>query len=133
MLRSEHRKANKPICVVERMEALEKLKKDKRSLKSSLTKYLNELAVELSLEAPKERLQDIEKRRDELLELLDNIQALYKEKSETKNAALIEEEADGIVDRVDSETSGARFFLAKGAAKTITCDQAFFVKGDGKK
>ena len=28
------------------MEALEKLKKDKRSLKSSLTKYLNELAVE---------------------------------------------------------------------------------------
>ena len=64
------------------MEDLEKLKKDKRSLKSSLTKYLNELAVELSLETPKkekitERLQqevDIEKRRDELLEVLDNIQ-----------------------------------------------------------
>ena len=105
------------------MEALEKLKKDKRSLKLSLTKYLNELAVELSLEAPKkekitERLQDIEKRRDELLELLDNLQALYKEKSETTNAALIEEETDGIVDRVDSETSGARLFLAKGGAKT---------------
>ena len=46
---------------------------EERSLKSSLTKYLNELAVEFSLEAPKkekitERLQDIEKRRDELLE-----------------------------------------------------------------
>ena len=61
--------------------------------------------MELSLEAPKkeriaERLQDIEKRRDELLELLDNLQALYKEKSETTNAASMEEEADGTVDRV---------------------------------
>ena len=79
--------------------------------------------MELSLEAPRkeritERLQDIEKRRDELLELLDNLQALYKEKNKTTNAASIEEEADGIVDRFDSETSGARLFLAKGAAKT---------------
>ena len=100
------------------MEGLEKLKKDKRSLKTSLTKYLNELAVELSLETPKkeritERLQDIEKRRDELLELLDNLQALHKEKSEMTNAASIEEEANGMVDRVDSETSGAWLFLAK--------------------
>ena len=91
------------------MEDLEKLKKDKRSLKSSLTKYLNELVVELSLEAPKkeritERWQDIEKRRDELLQLLDNLQALYKEKSEMTNVASIEEEGNGIVDRVHSET-----------------------------
>ena len=81
-------------------------KKEKRLLKSSLTKYLNELAAELSLEAPKkerimERLQDIEKRQDELLKLLDNLQALYKEKSEMTNAASIEEEADGILDRVE--------------------------------
>ena len=115
MPRSEHRKANKLICVVGRMEDLEKLKKDKRLLKSSLTKYLNELAVELSLEMPKkeritERLQDIEKRRDELLEVLDNLQALYKEKSEETNVASIEVEADGIVDRVDSEMSGAQLF-----------------------
>ena len=105
------------------MKDLEKLKKDKCSLKASLTKHLNELAVELSLEAPKkerisERLQDIEKRWDELLKLLDNLQALYKEKSKMTNAASIEEDADGIVDRVDSETSGVRLFLAKGAAKT---------------
>ena len=77
------------------MEVLEKLRKDKWSLKSSLIKYLNELAVELSLEAPTkeritERLQNIEKRRDELPEPLDNVQALYKEKSETTNAASIE-------------------------------------------
>jgi len=58
------------------METLEKLKKDKRSLQSSLTKYLNELAVELTLEAPKkdriaERLNGTEKWRDKLLELLE--------------------------------------------------------------
>lgn len=105
------------------MENLEKLKKDKRSLESSLTKYLNELAVELSVEAPKnerivDRLNDIEKRRDELLELLENLQALYKENKVTANVASIEEEADGIVDRVDSETRGARFFLAKRVAKS---------------
>ena len=108
MARSEHQKANKLICVVGRMEDLEKLKEDKQSLKSSLTNYLNELVVELSLEAPKkeritERLQDIEKRWDELLELLDDLQALYKKNRETTNAASIEEEADGIVDRVDAK------------------------------
>ena len=65
-----------------------------------------------------DRLNDIEKRRDELLELLENIQALYKESKETANVASIEEEADGIVDRVDNETKGARLFLAKGVAKS---------------
>ena len=78
--------------------------------------------MELSLKTPKkekiaERLQDIEKRRDELLELLDNLQTLYKEKNEAVSLASIEEEADGIVDRVDSGTSGARLFLVKGVAK----------------
>ena len=53
----EHRKANKFVCFVGSIETLEKLKKDKRSLKSSLTKYLNELAVESSLEAPKKELR----------------------------------------------------------------------------
>jgi len=43
---------------------------------------------------------------------------LYKEKSKTTNAAPIQEEANGIVDRVDSKMSGARLFLAKGTAKT---------------
>ena len=45
-----------------------------------------------------ERLQDIKNRRDELLEVLDNLQALYKEKSEATIVASIEVEADGIVD-----------------------------------
>ena len=85
------------------MEDLEKLKKDKWALKSSLTKYLNDLAVELSLEMPKkgkimERLQDIQKRQDELLELLDNLQTLYKEMNEAASLASVEEEDDSIVD-----------------------------------
>ena len=79
--------------------------------------------MELSLEAPKkeriaERLNDIEKRREELLELLEELQAMYKENNERTNVASIVEEADGIVDRVDSETRGARLFLAKGVAKS---------------
>lgn len=116
-------KSKKFICIVGSMENLEKLKKDKQSLKSSLTKYLNELAVELSVEALKnkrivDRLNDIEKRRDELLELLENLQALYKENKETANVLSIEEEANDIVDRVDSEMRGARLFLAKGVAKS---------------
>ena len=119
-------KSKKFICIVGSMENLEKLKKDKRSLKSSLTKYLNKLALELLLESPKnerivDRLNDIEKRRDELLELLENLQALYKESKESKetaNVASIEEEANGIMDRVDNETKGARLFLAKGVAKS---------------
>ena len=44
----------KSISLSVSMENLEKLKKDKRALKSSLNKCLNELAVELSLEAQKE-------------------------------------------------------------------------------
>jgi len=84
---------------------------------------MNKLAVELTLEVPKkeriaERLNDIEKWRDELLELLEKLQAMYKENKEMTSVASIEEEADGIVDRVDSETRGARLFLAKGVAKS---------------
>ena len=106
MPRSELRKANKLICFVGRTEDLETLKKEKRSLKSSLTKHLNKLAVELSLEAPKKE------------RILERLQDMYKANSEAMNVALIEEEVDGIVDRVNSVTSGARLFLAKGAAKT---------------
>lgn len=108
-------KLSEQICFVGSMETLEKLKKDKRSLKSSVTKYLNELAVELSLEAPNEeriveRLNDIERQRDELLELFENLQTLYKESKEMTNVASMDHEADDIVDRVDSmEETDDRF------------------------
>lgn len=56
------------ICIVGSMENLEKMKKDKWFLKSSLLKYLNELAKELSLELPQnerivDRLNYIKKRQ----------------------------------------------------------------------
>ena len=55
---------------------IEELKKEKRTLKTSITKLLNESAAELSTQTPNKenvtaKLQDNNKRRDELLELLD--------------------------------------------------------------
>ena len=62
---------------------IEELKKEKRNLKTSIVK-LGELAVELSTKMPNKekvtaKLQDIDKRRDELLGLMDSLQTLYGE------------------------------------------------------
>jgi len=75
-------------------------------LKSSLLKYFSELAKELLLELPQN-----EKKK----------QALYKENKEMVNVASIEEEAEGIVDSVNSEMRchwQAQLFLVKGVAKS---------------
>lgn len=53
-----------------------------------------------------------------MLELLENLQALYKETKVTVNVASIEEEAEGIVDHVNSKMRGAWLFLAKGVTKS---------------
>ena len=55
---------------------MEELKKEKRTIKTSITKVLNELAAELSTKTPNKenvmaKLEDIDKSQDELLELLD--------------------------------------------------------------
>ena len=55
---------------------IEELKKEKRTLKTSITKVLNELAPKLLTKMPNKenvmaKLQDTDMRRDELLELLD--------------------------------------------------------------
>ena len=65
-------------------EKIKELKKKKRTLKTSTPKLLNELAAELSTKTPNKenataKLQDIDKRRDELLELLDSLQTLQGE------------------------------------------------------
>ena len=58
---------------------IEELKKEKRTLKTSITKLLNVLAAELSTKTPnkgnvKEKLQDIDMRRVHgLLDLLDSL------------------------------------------------------------
>ena len=64
---------------------IEVLKKRKRTLKTSVTKLLNELAAELSTKTPNTenvtaKIQNIDKRRDELLELLDSLSNLVRRK-----------------------------------------------------
>ena len=101
---------------------IEELKKEKRTLKTSITKLLNELAAELSTQTPNKetvtaKLQDIDKRRDELLELLDSLQTLYGQSKHAPLAASTGDEADKIIDRVDDETKKARLFLSQSNSK----------------
>ena len=89
---------------------IEELKKEKRTLKTSITKLLNELAAELSTKTPNKenvtaKLQDIDKRRDELLELLPSLQTLYGENKHASLAASTGDDADKMIDRVDNELS----------------------------
>ena len=93
---------------------IEELKKEKRTLKTSITKLLNEL----STKTPKKenvtaKMQDIDKRRDELFELLDSLQTLYGENEHASLATSTGDEADKMIDRVDNETKEARLFLSQ--------------------
>ena len=101
---------------------IEELKKAKRTLKTSITKLLNELATKLSTKTPNkenitEKPQDVDKRRDELLELLDSLQTLYGENKRASLAASTGDEADKMIDRVDNETKEARLFLSQSNSK----------------
>ena len=66
-----------------------------------------------------ERLRDIDKRQDELLELLDSLQTLYGENNRQESLAVSEsDEADIMIrDCVDNETKGARLFYRKVTAR----------------
>ena len=101
---------------------IEWLKKGKRTLKTSITKLVNELPAELSTETPNKenvtaKLRGIDKRRDELLELLDSLQTLYGENKHALLAASTGDEADKIIDRVDNETKETRLFLSQSNSK----------------
>ena len=101
---------------------IEELKKEKRTLKTSITKLLNELAAELSTKTPNKenvtaKLLDIDKRRDELLELLDSLETLYGENKHASLAASTGDEADKMIDRADNETKEARLFLSQSNSK----------------
>ena len=54
---------------------------------------------------------------DELLELLDSLQTLYRENKHAPLAASTSDEADKIIDRVDNETKKARLFLSQSNSK----------------
>ena len=101
---------------------IDELKKEKRTLKTSITKLLNKLVAELSTKTPNKenvtgKLQDIDKRRDELLELLDSLQTLYGENKHASLAASTGDEADKMIDRVDNETKESRLFLSQSNSK----------------
>ena len=85
-------------------------------------KLLNKLAAELSTKTPNKenvtgKLQDIDKRRDELLELLDSLQTLYGDNKHASLAASTGDEADKMIDGVDNETKEARLFLSQSNSK----------------
>ena len=104
---------------------IEELKKETRTLKTSITKLLNELAAELSTKTPNKenvtaKLQDIDKRRDELLELLPSLQTLYGENKHASLAASTGDDADKMIDRVDNELSFSYGKVTATKAKEIT-------------
>ena len=104
---------------------IEELKKEKRTLKTSNTKLLNELASELSTKTPNKKnvtakLQDIDNRRDELLELLDSLQTLYGENKHASLAASTGDEAVIMTDRVDNELGFSYRNVTATKAKEIT-------------
>ena len=81
-------------------------------------KLLDELAPELSTKTPNKenvtaKLQDIDKRRHEFLELMDSLQTLYGEDKLASLAASTGDVADKMIDRVDNETKKARLFLSQ--------------------
>ena len=85
-------------------------------------KLLDELAAELSMKTPNKenvtaKLQDIDKRRHEFLELMDSLQTLYGEDKLASLAASTGDEADKMIDRVDNETKKARLFLSQDNSK----------------
>ena len=85
-------------------------------------KLLDELAAELSTKTPNKenvtaKLQDIDKRRHEFLELMDSLQTLYGEDKLASLAASTGDEADKMIDRVDNETKKARLFLSQDNSK----------------
>ena len=74
--------------------------------------------AELSTETPKKenvmaKLQDINKGRDELLELLDSLETWYRENKHASPVASTGDEVDKMIDRVDNETKEAQLFLSQ--------------------
>ena len=101
---------------------IEKLKEEKRTLKTSVMKLLNELAVQLltktsNKENVMEKLKDTNKRWDELLELLESLQTLHRENKHVSLAASTGDEVDKMIDRVDNETKEAQLFLSQTNSK----------------
>ena len=64
-----------------------------------------------------EKLQDCDKRRDELLELLESLQTLHGGNKHVSLAASTGDEVDKMIDHVDNETKEAQLFLSQSNSK----------------
>ena len=64
-----------------------------------------------------QKLQDCDKRRDELLELLESLQTLHGGNKHVSLAASTGDEVDKMIDHVDNETKEAQLFLTQSNSK----------------
>ena len=102
------------------MEAIKSLKESKRTLKSAITKALNDLAVRLAVKEPdcaqiSASLEHIEAKKEEALAIMRDLEIEYEKLKKTADAEKTSDEADALVDRVDNDTNTARSYLAAQA------------------
>lgn len=102
------------------MEAIKSLKESKRTLKSAITKTLNDLAVRLAVKEPdcaqiSTSLEHIEAKKEEALAIMRDLEKEYEKLKKTADAEKMSDEADALVDRVDNDTNTARSYLAARA------------------
>lgn len=102
------------------MEAIKSLKESKRTLKSAITKTLNDLAVRLAVKEPdcaqiSASLEHIEAKKGEALAIMQDLEIEYEKLKKTADAEKTSDEADALVDRVDNDTNTARSYLAAQA------------------
>ena len=102
------------------MEAIKSLKESKRTLKSAITKALNDLAVRLAVKEPdcaqiSASLEHIEAKKEEALAIMRDLEIEYEKLKKTAEAEKTSDEADALVDRVDNDTNTARSYLAAQA------------------
>ena len=100
------------------MEAIKSLKESKRTLKSAITKTLNDLAVRLAVKEPdcaqiSASLEHIEAKKEEALAIMRDLEIEYEKLKKTADAEKTSDEADALVDRVDNDTNTARSYLSQ--------------------
>ena len=99
------------------MEVIKELKKSKRELKSTITRALSDLAIclaakELDCTQISASLEHIERKKEEVLAIMRDLETEFVKIKKTEEAEKIGDEADALVDQVDKETNTARSYLA---------------------
>lgn len=103
-------------------ECIHSWKSEKRSAKSRMTRLLNHMAAMIldggsEPSEIKDLLLRIDEQKEETLDIMNNLEKVYMEKSDQVNATKVSDEADALVDQVDSETGSARVYLMSLAKK----------------